>query len=231
MKKRILIIAGSVVGVLVIIGAILPFVIDANRFKPELESQLTKVLGRPTTIGSIELALLSGGVRVNDFVIADDPAFSHSAFITAKKVTVGVDLMPLIFSKKLAVKSFTLSEPQVALIRSGAGDWNFSTLGSASSSTTTDKSNSSATAISVDKLTITDGVVTLGTVGAPGKTRTYQNVDLDASNLSYTSQFPFTLTLKTPGDGTMKLDGMAGPINPTNTIFYAVERKTECAKT
>ena len=218
MRKRILVIVGSVVGVLVIIALILPFVINANRFKPELESQLSNALGRPTTIGSIELALFSGGVRADDFVIADDPAFSHSPFVTAKRVNVGVDLMPLIFSKKLEVKSFTLTEPQVSLIRSQAGDWNFSTLGNSSASSQSTAGKSSATsdssvpAISVDKLTVSNGVVILGTLSTPGKIHTYQNVELEASNLSYTSQFPFTLTLKTPGNGSLKLDGKAGPI-------------------
>ena len=224
MRKRILVIAGSVVGVLVIIAFILPFVINPNHFKPELESKLSSALGRPTTIGNIELALFSGGIRADDFVIADDPAFSHSPFVAAKRMTVGVNLMPLILSKKLEVRSFTLIEPQVSLIRSQAGVWNFSTLGSGSSpqsagSESATKSSSSVPAISVEKLKISNGTVTLGTTDTPGKAHTYQNVDLDASNLSYTTQFPFTLTLKTPGEGSMKLDGNAGPINPTNTLF------------
>ena len=236
MRKRILVIVGSVVGVLVIITFILPFVINVNRFKPELESQLSNALGRPTTIGSIELALFSGGVRADDFVIADDPAFSHSPFVTAKRANVGVDLMPLIFSKKLEVRSFTLTDPQVSLIRSQAGVWNFSTLGnsSASSQSTGGKSsvtsNSSVTAISVDKLKVSNGVVILGTLSTPGKTHTYQNVDLDASNLSYSSQFPFTLTLKTPGNGSMKLDGKAGPVNVTNTLLTPLSAKLNLQK-
>ena len=215
MKKRILVIAGSVVGLIVVIAFVLPFVINANRFKPELESQLSTALGRPTTIGNIELALFSGGIRADDFVIADDPAFSHSPFVTAKQMSVGVNLMPLIFSKKLEVRSFTLKEPQVSLIRSQAGIWNFSSLANNSPA----QPSSSVTSISVDKLKISNGTVTLGTVGTPGKTSTYQNVELDASNLSYTSQFPFTLTLKTAGDGSMKLEGRAGPINRTNSLF------------
>ncbi|WP_348262624.1 AsmA family protein [Telmatobacter sp. DSM 110680] len=235
MRKRILVIVGSVVGVLVIIALILPFVINANRFKPELESQLSSALGRPTTIGNIELALFSGGVRADDFVIADDPAFSHSPFVTAKRVNVGVDLMSLIFSKKLEVKSFTLTEPQVSLIRSRAGDWNFSTLGNSSSSQSAGgkssaTSDSSVPAISVDKLTVSNGVVILGTLSTPGKIHTYQNVELEASNLSYASQFPFTLTLKTPGNGSMKLDGKAGPINVTNTILTPLSAKLNIQK-
>ena len=236
MRKRILVIVGSVGGVLVIIALILPFVINANRFKPELESQLSNALGRPTTIGSIELALFSGGVRADDFVIADDPAFSHSPFVTAKRVNVGVDLVPLIFSKKLEVKSFSLTEPQVSLIRSQAGDWNFSTLGNSSASSQSTAGKSSATSdssmpsISVDKLTVSNGVVILGTLSTPGKIHTYQNVELEASNLSYASQFPFTLTLKTPGSGSLKLDGKAGPINVTNTILTPLSAKLNIQK-
>lgn len=233
--KRILVIVGIIVGVFVIIALILPFMINANRFKPELESQLSSALGRKTTVGSIDLALFSGGVRVDDFVIADDPAFSRSPFVTAKHVTAGVALMPLIFSKKLEIRSFTLAEPEVSLIRSQAGVWNFSTLGGAASSRSSSATSSattspSATAISVDKLVVSNGVVTLGTVAAPGKTRTYQNVDLEASSLSYSSQFPFTLTLKTPGNGSMKLDGKAGPINLNNTLFTPLSAKLNVQK-
>jgi AsmA protein len=59
----------------------------------------------------------------------------------------------------------------------------------------------------------------VGTAGAGGKTQTYQNVDMEASDLSYTSQFPFRFSAKTPGDGSIKLDGKAGPINATDAAL------------
>src|SRR5207249_1778235 len=49
-------------------------------------------------------------------------------------------------------------------------------------------------------------------------------VNLEVSNLSLTSQFPFRLTANTPGGGRVTLDGQAGPINSSDaasTPFHA----------
>ncbi len=83
--RKALIIVGIVVAVLIVIVIALPFVVDVNKFKPELETQLTTALGRKVTIGNIKLAIFSGGVRVDDVSIADDPAFSKSPFLQAKE--------------------------------------------------------------------------------------------------------------------------------------------------
>jgi AsmA protein len=124
MKKPLVIVAAVVV-VLLLIVLILPHLIDVNQFKPKLETDIGTALGRKVQEGNIELALFSGGVALDDLSISDDPAFSKSAFLTAKQLTVGVNLMPLIFSKKLEVRSFTLDKPEVALWRKSAGVWNY----------------------------------------------------------------------------------------------------------
>src|ERR1700684_1581415 len=103
--KKILIIVGIAVAVLLILLLALPALIDVNRFKPTLETDLSTALGRNVQIGNISLALLSGGVTVDSVVISADPAFSNTPFLQAKQLTAGVDLMPLIFSKQLEVRS------------------------------------------------------------------------------------------------------------------------------
>jgi len=222
--KKTLTIVGIVAAVLIVIVLALPFVVDVNKFKPTVETQLTTALGRKVTLGNIQLALLSGGVRVDDVTIADDPAFSHSSFLEAKHLTAGVALMPLIFSQKMGISSFTIDQPQVSLIRSTSGKWNYASMGASAPG----KSSGSAPAeISVAKLAIKDGTIVVGVVGAPGKTRTYKNVDLEASDLSYTSQFPFSLSAKTPGDGTIKVDGKAGPINATDASLTPLNAKID----
>src|ERR1700677_4586490 len=129
MKKKPLVIIGVIVAVILLIILALPLFVNANKFKPTLETQLTSALGRKVTIGDISLAIFSGGVTVSDVAIADDPKFSSSPFLTAKDLTVGVELMPLIFSKKLEVRSIEIRDPEVALIHSSNGTWNYSTLG------------------------------------------------------------------------------------------------------
>jgi len=224
--KKVLTVVGIVVAALIVIVIALPFLIDVNKFKPTLETQISTALGRKVTIGNIQLALLSGGVKVDDVTVADDPAFSKSSFLTAKQLDAGVALTPLIFSGKMGVSSFTIQDPQVSLMRSASGKWNFSTLGGGASGGA--KSSGSAPAdISVGKMAIKNGTITVGTVGAPGKTRTYQEVDLEASDLSLTSAFPFTLSLKTPGGGTVKVGGKAGPIDPTDSAATPLTAKIE----
>src|SRR5262249_10784500 len=66
------------------------------------------------------------------------------------------------------------------------------------------------------KLKIADGQVTVVSPGKRGKDRVYSDVNLEATGLSYTSSFPFTLDAKTPGGGTVHMDGKAGPLDATD---------------
>ncbi len=214
--KKPLIIIGIVVVVLLLIVIILPFAINVNRFKPTLETKLSDALGRKVEIGNIGLSIISGSVNVDNLVIADDPAFSRSPFLQAKELKAGVALLPLIFSQKLEVSSFTVTDPQVSLLHSSSGKWNFSSLGAGASQTKTGASGSSEAAFSVAKLKLTNGTMVVGRIGPGGKTQTYQDVNLEASDLSYTSQFPFKFSAKTPGGGSVKVEGKAGPIDATD---------------
>ena len=214
--KKPLVIVGIVVVVLLLIVIILPFVIDVNRFKPTLETDISGALGRKVEIGNIGLSVISGSVDVDNVVIADDPAFSGSPFLQAKELRAGVALMPLIFGGKLEVSSFTIEEPQVSLLRSPSGKWNFSSLGANASAPKSTSGSSAPANFAVQVLKLNNGTIVVGTVGRGGKTQTYTGVDLEASDLSYASQFPFKFSAKTPGDGSIKVDGKAGPINPAD---------------
>jgi hypothetical protein len=127
--KRVLKIAGVVAALPLLVLIAVPFLIDANQFRPMLEAKLSAALGREVKVGNLKLALLSGGVTADELSIADDPAFSRTPFVEAKSFHVGVDLAALIFSRKLAVTSLTIDQPEITLLQSPAGDWNFSSLG------------------------------------------------------------------------------------------------------
>src|SRR5579864_936519 len=118
-----------VIAVLIVIVIALPFFIDANLFRPRLESELSGALGRQVKVGNLSLSLLSGGVTANDISIADDPSFGSAPFVKANSLKVGVQLIPLIFSKSLEVTDLTLNQPEINLVRSQDGErWNFSSL-------------------------------------------------------------------------------------------------------
>src|SRR5579864_1901385 len=101
--KRVARVLAILVVLLLAVAISLPFLIDANQFRPRLEAELTKALGRDVKLGDLKLSILSGGVTASDLSIADDPAFSRAPFIQAKSLKVGVELEPLIFSKRLNV--------------------------------------------------------------------------------------------------------------------------------
>ena len=211
MKKTLLIASAALVGVAVavVLGVWLFF--DANQFRPKVEALVGGALGRKVSVGNLRVALLSGGIAVQNLSIADDPGFSTGPFVTARTVTIGVDLVPLIFSRSLRVESFRLEEPQVVLRRSARGAWNFSSLGASSTSAT----SAPATAMSVliRKVTIAGGRIIVGETAAGGKERRYDDVTAEATDLSYTGPFPFRITAKTPGGGTVSFEGAAGPLN------------------
>ena len=207
--KRALIIVGIVVAVLVIVVIALPLLFDADSFRPRIESELRTVLARDVKIGHLSLSLMAGGVSAENISIADDPGFSAKPFLRAKSLDVGLDLTALLFSRVLDIHSITIVEPEVALVHSDAGKWNFSTLGATKESPT--KPAAAAPSLSVQKLRVVHGRLSVAAVGkAP---LTYDDVTLDAGNISYTSPIPFTVEANTPGGGKLKIDGHAGPID------------------
>jgi len=220
--KRSLKIAGIVLAILVAVLIALPFLINVNSFRPRIESELSDALGRQVTVGNLSLSLLSGSVGADNIAIADDPKFAKSPFVTAKSLKVGVEMLPLIFSKQLNVTSITLEEPQITLLKTPSGTWNFSSLGGASakeSSTPTTPSSGGSNAaknLSVGKLNINNGKLIVGKANSTAKPVVYDKVNIEVSNFSFTSQFPFKLTAALPTSGNATISGKAGPINPTD---------------
>ncbi len=128
--KRGLKIAGIVIVVLIVIILIIPLFVNANAFRPRLESELTDTLGRQVKVGNLSLSIYSGSVKADNISIADDPAYSKAPFVQARSLSVGVQMIPLIFSKSLQITDLTLDNPEINLIRSENGEkWNFSSLG------------------------------------------------------------------------------------------------------
>ncbi|HEV2699432.1 MAG TPA: AsmA family protein [Terriglobales bacterium] len=244
-----------IIAVLIVLVLVAPFLINVNDFRPRIESELTNALGRKVTVGNLSLSLWSGSLAADNIAIADDPAFSNAPFVKAESLNVGVNMIPLIFSKTLQVRDLTLTRPQVSLLRTPAGKWNFSTIGSKPSQSSASQSapaeqpakpsapakskakpspeqqgssqpssepspgNKSSSEqgleqnLSVGALNIRNGQISMADTNAVSKAHVYSNVDLTMKDLSFTSQFPFTLSGNLPGGGNVKLDGTAGPVN------------------
>src|SRR3954463_10060135 len=127
--KKLWIILGSVIALVVIAILAIPFFVNAEKFRPMVESKAKDALGRQVTIGKMEVSLFKGGVVLNDVTVADDPTFSARPFITAKSLTVGVEMILFIMSQDVRVTSVFLDEPQINMVHNAAGRWNFDSLG------------------------------------------------------------------------------------------------------
>ncbi|HKV81722.1 MAG TPA: AsmA family protein [Candidatus Sulfotelmatobacter sp.] len=246
--KRFLKIVAIVIAVLVVIAIAIPFLIDANTFRPKLEAELTDALGREVKVGNLSLSLLSGGVTADNISIADDPQFSKAAFVQAKSLKVGVEMIPLIFSRTLNITQLTLDQPQINLVKSENGEkWNFSSLGGKNPSAPAHPTEKAAPKtssqpppqegagggnpnLSVAKLNVNNGKLTVAQAASAEPQRVYDKVNIEVQNFSFNSSFPFTMSANTPSGGAMKLSGTAGPINPTDAALTPLNAKIAVQK-
>ena len=221
-----------VVGLLIVVVIAAPFLIPVNQFRPTIEEKASAALGRKVDLGNLSLSLFSGSLAADNLSIADDPNFNKSPFLTAKSIKVGVELMPLILSKELNITGITIDNPEVTLIRSSGGEWNYSSFGAASKSQEKQerpaqppgKLPSAGNEFSVQKLALNNGRINIGSTSS-SKRSVYDKVDLTASDVSLNSKFPVTLTASLPGGGNLKLEGTAGPLDQENTALTPVNAK------
>lgn len=218
---------GVAILIVILILIIAPFLIPVNKFRPTIEAQASASLGRKVTLGNLSLSLLRGSLGIDDLSIADDPKFSSSPFLTAKNVRVGVEMMPLIFSRQLNVTEVSIANPQVLMLKDPSGKWNFSSIGGNSSSTqakpqqpsgSSSSSSSSAQSLSIAKLSLEDGQITLGNTNSQ-KRSVYTNVNLTATDVAMNKNFPVQFSMGLPGGGTMKIDGNVGPVDQTDAAL------------
>ena len=222
--KRFLKIVGIIIVVLIILVIAIPFFIDANRFKPKLESELTEALGRKVTVGNLSLSILSGAVSADNIAIADDPKFSNTPFVEAKALKVGVEMIPLIFSRTLNVTNLSLDQPQISLVKSENGErWNFSSLGRKTPSGSSPSSTNPS--LSVAKLNVNNGRLIVSRADSREPQRVYSNVNIEVTTFSFTSSFPFSMSADLPSGGTMKLTGNAGPVNADNAALTPLKAR------
>jgi AsmA protein len=225
--KRLLVISGIIVGVLLLVVALVPLFINVDSFRPDLEKKISAALNRTVTIGKLDASIFSGGASASEITIADDPAFNKGPFLHASSVKVGVELMPLIFSKQLKVTSLTVQKPDITLLKDAAGKWNYSSLGATAQPKTASEPSGKAPDISVDKFEIVDGTVRLGHSSghSVGKESVYQKLNLVAHNISATTAMPFTLSVSIPAGGSLDLEGQVGPLNAADSSKSPLDAK------
>jgi AsmA protein len=224
-KRRTKILLATI-GLVVVAVASVPFLLNANTFRPTIEMQLTAALGRSVKLGDLRLSLLSGSLVGKDLSIADDSNFSVAPFLIAKELRIGVLLRPLIFSRKVNLESFEIISPQITLIRASNGTWNFSSIGRAApadarasgAAANTDSRISKRPApglptFLVAHIAIEEGRTEIARMPTHGEPIVYQHLNLTVRDFSFGSQFPFELSADLPAGGAISATGHVGPFN------------------
>ncbi len=226
LKKRWIKIAIAAVAAIIVVLVVAPFFINADTFRPRIQADLSSALGRQVTLGHIGLSLLTGSLVADDISIADDPKFSTSPFLEAKKFHIGVELGPLIFHRSVQITNLTIDSPSISLIHSADGTWNFSSLGGAASQPRS-QPGGPPPAFTVDKLKIANGSAVLSSLPAAGNPLECTDVDLSAKQVSFTQSFPIELSLKVAGGGSLSLKGTAGPVAQNDTSLTPFDATLE----
>jgi AsmA protein len=126
----------------------------------------------------------------------------------------------------LIVTDLTIDQPQISLVQAKTGDWNFSSLGGKSKAPSSPPPAISGKApldLSVKLIKINDGRLKLGRTLGHWKPLILEQVNIEVRDFSDSAPFGFSLATNIQGGGSIKLDGTAGPINPTDSAMTPVK--------
>lgn len=219
MRIRYIII--PVVALIVVGAAVLAYVAgNVDSYRPRVQAELQKKLGRQVTIGHLGLHLFPLSIRADGLTIAEAPDFhSSEPFATAKALYVSVGLFSLI-SGSPEVKNLILDKPQIELIHNSAGVWNFSTIGSQGKG-----GGGSSSDVTLNELKITDGQVAITDQATSEPRSVYDHIDLKLSDFAAGKKFGVDVAAHFPGQGKQLLSfkGKVGPLQPGNSSATPVD--------
>ncbi|RJQ86913.1 MAG: AsmA family protein [Desulfobacteraceae bacterium] len=217
-KWLLIIVAGLVVIVLVAV-LVAPMVINFDRYKPQIEAQASKALGRPVTVGGeIEPSVFPWiGVAVHDLHLGNPPGFGEEDFASIGLFEIRVKLWPLLFGE-YEVKRFVVNDPRIVLIKQKDGRSNWEGLGGKTQTGPApppqgrppDKRPLPIKDLAVGQFAITDG--SLQYIDHAAGTR-HEIKDIQVNLTDVSLNRPIRMDFSAAADGhPIRLGGMVGPV-------------------
>ncbi len=127
-KKRIAIIAGIVLVVLVAVVMVVPMLIPAEVYRQRIEAEASRALGREVKVtGNVSVSVFPRiEARAGLSTVANPEEFGDAPFATMRELRGAVALWPLLF-QQVEIDEFVLVEPNIALIQleDGRNNWTF----------------------------------------------------------------------------------------------------------
>lgn len=235
--KWVIVTIGILAGLIIGAAVLVPMFVDVKTYLPDIEAMVTRQTGRSFSMGDdIELSLFPwAGIQLSDVTFGNPENFEKKPMISVKSFEVRVKVLPL-FSKHIQVEKFILASPRIALVKNKAGQGNWENIGSqggggsnkdapsesgtdkgASEKTPTDQSVFSIKSLTVERCSVSNGVLTYVDEGS-GLSKTVSDLNLDLSGISLDNAIGIALDAKVDGKP-VSLTGTAGPLgqNPGAT--------------
>jgi AsmA protein len=219
--RKLLIALGIVLALAVVAVLALPFVVDVNRYRPQIESRLKDALGRTVSLGKMDLSLRPFGFRVENAIIGEDPSFATGRpFAQVRELYVSPELVPL-FSGDVRISSALLRQPQIELVRNRQGTWNFVSLAAQQKEKQAPQPERRFT---LDELRIEGGQVAVTDLQQSKERAVYDHIDITLRDYAPDQPFFLRAAAHLPGEGAqmLSIEGTAGPLaqdGAANTPF------------
>ncbi len=223
--KWILIVLAILVVTVIMAVIVAPMVINLEKYKPRIEAEAAKALGRPVTLGGkIEPSVFPWvGVALSDVHLGNPPGFTQKDFVSVGHFEVRVKLLPLL-SGDYQIKRFVVAEPRIVMEKRKDGKTNLEGLGGAAAPTPAAKTEKAPAensksdqpmaikALVVDEFAITKGDL-LYIDDAAGARHEVKDLNLTLTDVSLDK--PIRIMFSAVADKyPLSLTGTAGPLGP-----------------
>jgi AsmA protein len=217
--KWISIIVGGLIVLVILVVIITPMVVDVQKYKPQIESKVSEITGRPFTLGGdLDLSVFPWvGVALSDIHLGNPEGFDQKDLLSVKTFEVRVKLLPLL-SKDIQVKRFVVDSPRIILEKRKDGKTNWEGLGKSSEKGPAKEETKESTpteglpikALAVDEFAITNGLVTY-IDQTNGTRRELSDFNLRLQDVSMEDPIRLALSANLD-DQPISVEGKVGPI-------------------
>jgi AsmA protein len=213
-----------VIVLLLAVVLVLPYFINVQKYKPEIEKRISENLGLPVSIGGdLRLSLFPwAGVAFSELRVGNPPGFKEENLFFVKSFEVNVKVIPLL-SRDIQVKGFILEGPRVVLEKAKNGKANWEQIGRASRESRMEtpeeekagREESSADGFAVKSLAVGEMSVRNGSLlwvdGSKGERKEIKDLSLEVKDVSLDRPVTFMLTAGLEGMP-VQVEGKVGPL-------------------
>src|SRR5579862_3117477 len=115
--KRVLTLLGALVALIVVVAIAFVSLLDVNRYKGRIQTELSQQLNRGVELGPMDLKLFPPAFRAQHVVIKDDPQFTAAQpFAQVDELRVAARLLPLLHGD-LEISSLEIEKPRIELLK------------------------------------------------------------------------------------------------------------------